>query len=92
MAVISISHQRSEQEMPRFQFHIEENGRVIPDDEGKEFADGNEVRKEAIATGASIARDAFMTGSAYRVIVDVREEGAPFLKVSISLNVEETAG
>ena len=40
-------------------------------------------------TGASIARDAFIVGSANRIVVDVREEGAPFLKVSITLEVEE---
>jgi hypothetical protein len=77
--------------MPRFHFHIEENGKLIPDEEGQEFLDGNEVRKEAIATGASLARDAFMTGSACRVVVDVREENAPFLKVSVTLDVEEKA-
>jgi len=75
--------------MPRFHFHIQENGRFIPDEEGQEFAAGEEVRKEAVATGASIARDAFISGSANRVIVDVREEEAPFLKVSITLDVEE---
>jgi len=75
--------------MPRFHFHIEENGRLIPDEEGQEFLDGDKVRKEAIATGASIARDAFMTGSACRVVVDVRENDTPFLKVSITLDVQE---
>lgn len=77
--------------MPRFHFHIRENGRFIPDDEGQEFASGKEVRKEAVETGASIARDAFMAGSACRVIVDVHEDGEPFMKVSITLDVEEPA-
>ena len=54
--------------MPRFHFHIEENGRLIRDEEGQEFFDGDQVRKEAIATGASLARDAFMTGSACHYI------------------------
>jgi hypothetical protein len=75
--------------MPRFHFHIHENGRLISDDEGQEFLDGREARKEAVETGASIARDAFIAGSAFRVVVDVREEDAPFLKVSITLDVEE---
>jgi dTDP-4-dehydrorhamnose 3,5-epimerase-like enzyme len=78
--------------MPRFHFHIQENGRLIRDDEGQEFAGAVEARKEAVETGASIARDAFISGSAYRVIVDVREEEAPFLKVSITLDVEEPTG
>ena len=43
-------------------------------------------------TGASIAREAFLTGSADHVVVDVREdEHAPCLKISITLEVEELA-
>jgi len=52
--------------MPHFHFHIQENGRLIPDDEGQELDDAGIARKEAIATGASIARDAFIAGSASR--------------------------
>ena len=78
--------------MARFHFHIHENGRCIADEEGQEFADEALVRKEAVATGASIARDAFITGTARRVIVDVHRERAPFMKVSISLDVEDQAG
>jgi len=77
--------------MPRFHFHIRENGRLIPDEDGQEFVHGADVRKEAVTTGASIARDAFIAGSARRVIVDVREDDAPFMKVSITLDVEEPA-
>lgn len=75
--------------MSRFHFHIQENGRLIPDEEGQEFSDGEDARKEAVATGASIARDAFISGVAQHVVVDVREDGAPFLKVSITLEIEE---
>ena len=75
--------------MPRFHFDIRENGSFIPDEEGQEFAHGADVRKEAVETGASIARDAFMAGSACRIVVDVRENGTPFMKVSITLDVEE---
>jgi len=75
--------------MPRFHFDIHENGHLMQDEDGRVFADGNDARKEAVLTGASIARDAFTTGSSHRIVVDVREEGAPFLKVSITLEVEE---
>jgi len=75
--------------MPRFHFHIRENGRLIPDEKGQEFARGDDARKEAVETGASIARDAFVSGSANRVVVDVCEDNAPFMKVSITLDVEE---
>ena len=75
--------------MPKFHFDVHENGRVIPDEDGQNLANENDARKEAVMTGASIARDAFVAGSAQHVVVDVREEGAPILKVSITLEVEE---
>jgi hypothetical protein len=74
--------------MPRFHFHIVEDGRVITDEEGKELTARDAVRREAVETGASIARDAFIRGSAGRVIVDVRSGDQQFLKVTISLTVE----
>lgn len=75
--------------MPRYHFHIRENGRLIRDEEGQEFQDGKAVRKEAVETGASIARDAFMSGSARLIVVDVQRDEQTCLKVSISLSVEE---
>ncbi len=75
--------------MPRFHFDIHENGRVIPDEDGRDFATENDARKEAVLTGASLAHDAFIAGSARSIVVDVREAGAPFLKVSITLELEE---
>ena len=74
--------------MPRFHFHIVEDGRAITDEKGQELTDRDAVRKEAVETGASIARDAFIRGSASRVIVDVRSGDQRFLKVTISLTVE----
>jgi len=75
--------------MPRHHFHIRENGRLIKDEEGQEFHNRAAVRKEAVETGASIARDVFMSGSTSLVIADVRSEDQTCLKVSISLSVEE---
>ena len=74
--------------MPRFHFHIVEDGRVITDEEGQELTARDAVRREAVETGASIARDAFIRGSASRVIVDVRSGDQQFFKVTISLTVE----
>ena len=76
--------------MPKFHFDIEDDGRITRDDEGRDFAHGNDVRKEAVATAVEIARDAFISGSARRVVVDVHENGTAFIKVSITLDVEET--
>jgi hypothetical protein len=75
--------------MPRFHFHIRENGRLIEDEEGQDFEDNDAVRREAVETGASIARDAFVSGSAEQVIIDVRQADVLVLKISISLVVED---
>jgi hypothetical protein len=76
--------------MTRYHFHIRENGHVIRDDEGLELEDKAQVRQEALATGASIAKEAFIAGSACQVVVDVQEDDdIPFLRVSISISVEE---
>ncbi|MGY4236004.1 hypothetical protein ACVIIW_004951 [Bradyrhizobium sp. USDA 4449] len=78
--------------MPRFHFDIHEDSRLIADEDGQNLADVGVARKEAMLTGASIAREAFLTGSADHVVVDVREdEHAPCLKISITLEVEELA-
>ena len=74
--------------MPRFHFHIVEDERVVNDEEGQEFTENEAVRREAVETGASIARDAFIRGSASQVIVDVRSGDQPFLRVTISLTIE----
>jgi hypothetical protein len=75
--------------MSRYHFHIRENGRLIRDEEGQELPDEDTVRKEAVETGASIARDVFMNGSAKLVVVDVQTEDRTCLKVSITLSIEE---
>jgi hypothetical protein len=51
----------------RVHFHME-NGHVVADEEGKSFP---KQSREAVEAGASIARDAFIRGSATQV-VDVR--------------------
>jgi len=88
-AVICICRLLNRQQDAAPSFHIRENGRLIKDEEGQEFHNRAAVRKEAVETGASIARDVFMSGSTSLVIVDVRSEDQTCLKVSISLSVEE---
>jgi hypothetical protein len=73
--------------MSRFHFQILEDGRLVKDEEGQGIAEIG-VRSEAVATGASIARDAFIKGSANQVVVDERKDDQPFLKVSISITIE----
>jgi hypothetical protein len=49
--------------MPRFYFHIVEDGRVITDEEGQELIETDAIRMEAVETGASIARDGSSEGA-----------------------------
>ena len=75
--------------MHRYHFDIHENGLVIPDDDGQELESRAQMRQEALSTGAALAKDAFVAGSAWHVVIDVREDDVPCLKVSISLRIEE---
>jgi len=77
--------------MPLYHFHIHEGDRLTRDDKGRDFADTAAARQEAVAAGAAIARDAFVAGSADRVVIDVVQKDAPVLKISITLDVEESA-
>jgi uncharacterized protein DUF6894 len=77
--------------MTRFYFHIHEYGFTTKDEDGREFLKEEDARKEALDTGASLARDAFITGSVRQVVIDVREEGMPFLRVSFSLDINESS-
>ncbi len=74
--------------MACFHFDIHENDRIIADVEGRFLDDEARVRELAVATGASIARDAFVDGSANRIVIDVRKEDAHFMRVVISLSLE----
>lgn len=74
--------------MPRFHFDVHENGHFTPDEIGQDLENVDGARKEALLTGTSIARDAFIAGSANHVVVDVREDGTPCMKISITLAVE----
>ena len=74
--------------MACFHFDIHENDRLIADDEGRYLDDEERVRALAVATGASIARDAFVEGSASRVVIDVRKDDDQFMRVVISLSLE----
>ena len=82
--VICTNRQRFESQIPRFHFDIHENGRFIPDEDGCDFEDA--ARKEALLTGASIARDVFITGSTNHVAV--REDGTPCMRISFALEVD----
>ena len=75
--------------MACFHFDILENDRFIADEEGRHLDNDAGVRQLAVMTGAAIARDAFVEGSASRIVVDVRKDDAPFMRVVISLSLEQ---
>ena len=73
----------------RYHFHVAEDGLFIEDEEGQEFDSEQAARREAIEAGASIAKDAFIRGSARRVEIEVWNEDAPVLRVVISIMIEQ---
>jgi hypothetical protein len=64
-----------------FHFDIQENDRFIADEEGRHLDDDERVRQLAVTTGAAIARDVFVEGSANRVVVEVRKDDVPFISL-----------
>jgi hypothetical protein len=74
--------------MARFHFDIQENDRLIADEIGSDFEDDERARQLALATGTSIARDAFIEGSANNIVIDVRKDDTHFMRVSISLKLD----
>jgi hypothetical protein len=75
--------------MPRFHFDIREDGSLVVDEVGYCLATKELARREAVASGASIAREAFANGKATLIVIDVREQGETLIKVTIKMNVEE---
>ena len=73
--------------MLHYQFHIHEDDRYYEDEAGRDLADGDAAREEAVETVAALAKDAFVAGSAEILTVDVIEGGKPYLRISVSLDV-----
>ena len=77
--------------MAHYFFDIEENGRVIRDEEGIPCDDENEMRELAIATTYSMAHELLRSGSPCRLVVDVRDDRNRLLRVTLSMNIDEIA-
>lgn len=75
--------------MPHYHFHIHEDDRYYDDEAGRDFADGDAAREEAVETVTALAKDAFVAGSAEILTVDVIEGGKPYLRISVSLDVSD---
>ena len=58
--------------MPRYFFDIEEDGVMVMDQQGCEYASQEAAKTDAIVTAASIGRDIFAKALGTRVLVRVR--------------------
>jgi hypothetical protein len=77
--------------MTRFHFRICENGKETTDHAAREFADSAEACREAVETSLALASDLLRGGdmpSAQQVVIEVYREDDPFLRVSMSLEIE----
>lgn len=86
MAVTFTSHQRCSNK-PHYHFHIHEDDRFYEDEAGRDLADGNAAREEAVETITALAKDAFVAGIAGKLSVDIVEAGKPYLHISVILQV-----
>ena len=77
--------------MAHYFFDIEENGRVIRDEEGSPCNDESEMREMAIATTCSMAHELLRSGSPCHLVVNVRDHRDRLLRVTLSMNVDESA-
>lgn len=50
--------------MPHYHFRVHEDDRYYEDEAGRDLADGDAAREEAVETVTAIAKDAFVAGSA----------------------------
>src|SRR6186997_2075787 len=81
-------------QMPRYYFHIEENGTTL-DDEGTELYDREAARNEAVFTSSGILRDSggphFWSGKPWRLWVTDQPGGLGKTLFTIQISAFRTA-
>jgi hypothetical protein len=77
--------------MAHYFFDIEENGRVIRDEEGSPCDDENEMRGLAIATTCSMAHELLRSGNPCHLVINVRSERDRLLRVTLSMDIDPIA-
>ena len=77
--------------VPKF-FLAVQNGNLVVDHEGQDFADQAAAVRSAIETAADIAKDEFPAGATDRAVVQVRAEDDRIIAtVSLALKVTMTS-
>lgn len=75
--------------MPRYFFDVTDTGKTFPDDQGTEFANLEQARREALRTIGEIAKDKLPDGDDREFLICIREEsGVPLMTVALTLRVE----
>jgi hypothetical protein len=75
--------------MARFYIHLENGDGFLPDEFGRECADEEAARKEAVCTGADIIADELKQGcSSVQVTLFIEDEDhLPLMQVPMSANI-----
>ena len=77
--------------MPRFYFDVREDGLVLSDKEGFEFASLDAAEYEATVSATEIGRDRLPKGNAREITIEVKDEnGFLLIAVTASLAVHRT--
>jgi hypothetical protein len=78
--------------MPRFYFDVRDNGNVLRDHEGLEFAGMEEARSEAARAAGEMLKDVLPDGRERTITVEVRGESrGPLFGVRVVFAVEPIA-
>jgi hypothetical protein len=78
--------------MTRFNFRIFETGKPAFESQRRDLASAAEARQEALETSLAFVRERVIEGritSTQRVVIDVHREENPFLRVALSLDLEQ---
>ena len=74
--------------MTRYYFDTSDGDRLVPDEEGMELDNLEAARMEAQRGIADMAGDVFPDGDHREIVVTVRDESGPVLRVRLLLVVE----
>jgi hypothetical protein len=77
--------------MARFHFDIREDGRFVPDNDGRELADLGAAEAQAVELAALLGRDRLPAGKTQAVTIEVRDgNGQQVATATVALHTTRT--
>lgn len=77
--------------MPRYYFDTSDNEKFVSDDVGVEIASFKDVKHEASRAIVDLAKDVLPGSEVRTLAIQVRDDAAPILRVSLRFEIEHVA-